>query len=86
MSSWMKRPRNIVGPVIKELREKMGFSQPQLAAKINLLGWDLSRDIIARIECQTRWVADSEILILAESLKIDGPELLRLAVLRNKKR
>lgn len=82
----MKRPRNIVGPVVKELRVKSGLSQPQLAAKINLLGWDVSRDILARIECQTRWVADFEILTLATSLRIDGPELLRLASIRVKKR
>jgi len=75
----MKSPRNIVGPVVRELRGKKGFSQAALAAKLNLAGWDVSRDIIARIEGQVRWVADFEVLKLAGVLGIDGPELLRRA-------
>ncbi|MGD0816320.1 MAG: hypothetical protein ABSA83_22230 [Verrucomicrobiota bacterium] len=48
--------------------------------KLNLLGWDVSRDIIARIEGQVRWVADFEVVKLATVFRIDGPELLRRAV------
>ncbi len=82
----MNSPRNIVGPVVRELREKIGLSQAALAAKLNLAGWDVGRDIIARIEGQVRWVADFEILKLAGSLGIDGPELLRRAAARKGKR
>jgi transcriptional regulator with XRE-family HTH domain len=82
----MNPPRNIVGPLVRELREKKGFTQDTLAAKLNLAGWDVSRDIIARIEGQVRWVADFEILRLAAVLGIDGPELLRRAAARRGKR
>jgi transcriptional regulator with XRE-family HTH domain len=75
----VKSPKNIVGPVVRELREKNGFSQAILAAKLNLAGWDVSRDIVARIEGQVRWVADFEILKLASVFGMDGPELLRRA-------
>jgi transcriptional regulator with XRE-family HTH domain len=75
----MKRPRNIVGPILRELREKKGFTQAQFVAKLNLQGWDLSRDTYAKIESQIRWVADFEILKLAEGIGIDAPELLRRA-------
>jgi transcriptional regulator with XRE-family HTH domain len=75
----MKQPRNIVGPVVRELREKKGLTQPQLVAKLNVSGWDISREILAKIEAQIRWVADFEIAKIAGVLGIDGPELLRRA-------
>jgi len=76
----MKQKKNIVGPVVRELREKSGLTQPQLAAKLNVLGWDISRETLAKIESQFRWVADFEILKLAGALGIEGPELLSRAV------
>jgi transcriptional regulator with XRE-family HTH domain len=82
----MKQPRNIVGPVVRELREKKGLTQPELVAKLNVQGWDVSREILAKIEAQFRWVADFEILKLAASVGIEGPELLRLAAAKTKKR
>ena len=79
-------PRNIVGPLLRELRGKRGLSQAQLATKLNLLGWDVSRDIIARIEGQVRWVADFEVVKLAGALEMDGAEFLRQAVYKAQKR
>jgi transcriptional regulator with XRE-family HTH domain len=81
----MKRPRNLVGPLVRELREKNGLTQAQLAAKLNLLGWDLSRDTLAKIESQIRWVADFEILKLATSLGLEAPEFVRQAIARAKR-
>jgi transcriptional regulator with XRE-family HTH domain len=75
----VKPPRNIVGPVVRDLRMKKKLTQAQFVAKLNVAGWDLSRDTFAKIESQTRWVADFEILKLAEGLGIEGPELLRKA-------
>lgn len=75
----MDEHQNIVGPVVRELREKKGLTQAQLAARLNLAGWDLSRGTLSKIEAQIRCVSDSEILRLAAGLAIDGPELLRRA-------
>lgn len=72
----MTRPRNIVGPQIRRLRVKRGLTQPMLAAKCNLLGWNLSREIVAKIESQVRWVADCELLCLAKSLGVPVTALL----------
>ena len=80
----MNSPRNIVGPLVRQLRMKRGLTQAQLAAKLNLLGWDLSRDTLAKIESQARWVADFEILRLAAGVGIDAAELLRRAAKREK--
>lgn len=76
----LKSPRNIVGPVVRKLRQEKGLTQAQLVAKLNLRGWDVSRDIVARIEGQVRWVADFEIEKLANGLGIEATELLRQAL------
>jgi transcriptional regulator with XRE-family HTH domain len=79
-------PRNIVGPVVREIREKRGLKQGDLVTKLNLLGWDVSRDIVARIEGQVRWVADFEVVKLAAGLGLEYTELLRQAVIKGQKR
>lgn len=75
----MNPPRNLVGPVVRQLREKRGLTQPMLVARLNLAGWDLSRETFAKIEAQIRWVADFELLWLAAALEIEPGELLRRA-------
>ena len=47
-----------------------------LAAKCHLLGWDLSRETLAKIESQIRWVADAELLCLSKSLGVPIETLL----------
>jgi predicted transcriptional regulator len=71
-----KKPRNICGPKVRRIRVNLGLSQPELAAKCQRAGWDVSRDIIARIEGQTRWVADFELVKLAKILGKDIKELI----------
>lgn len=81
----MEAPRNLVGPVVKELREKQGLTQSELVAKLNLAGWDVSRDILARIEGQVRWVADFETVKLAAAVGLEAPELIRIALVKVQK-
>jgi transcriptional regulator with XRE-family HTH domain len=76
----MAEVQNIVGPVIRELRDKKGLSQAQLVAKLNLMGWDLSRGTLAKIEAQIRCVADYEIPILAAGVGVEPSELLMKAL------
>lgn len=70
-----KIPHNVCGPQVARLRTERGWSQPQLAIKCQLVGWDASRDIIARIEGRVRCVEDSELAILAEVLNVSLIEL-----------
>lgn len=82
----VRQQKNILGPVVRELREQQGLTQAEFAVRLNLTGWDVSRDIIARIEGQVRWVADFEIEKLAIGLKVDATDLLQRAITRNKRR
>ena len=66
---------NIVGPQVRRLRNAQGWSQPELAARCQRMGWDIGRDIIARIESRVRLVTDSEILFLAKALRASVAEL-----------
>lgn len=66
----MSPPRNIVGPVVRQLREKANLTQQQLVAKLNLLGWDISRETLAKIESQIRCIADFELQHFADALDV----------------
>ncbi|MEA3189151.1 MAG: hypothetical protein QOD99_2981 [Chthoniobacter sp.] len=79
----MSRPRNIVGPKLRQLRDARDLSQAAFAAKCQLLGWDASRDMIAKIEGQTRWVSDSEWVFLARALQVPLEEFLPQPVRRH---
>lgn len=66
----MARPRNIVGPQIRALRDRSGLSQEALAAKCTVKGFDLTRSTLAKIEAQLRCVTDSELVSLAQALGV----------------
>lgn len=73
---------NIVGPQVRRLRNARGWSQPELAARCQRMGWDVGRDIIARIETRVRLVTDAEILFLAKALRVSVVELFPTQVRR----
>jgi transcriptional regulator with XRE-family HTH domain len=66
---------NVVGPEVRRLRIQAGMSQPAFAAKCQRAGWDISRDIVARIEGGSRRVEDRELLKLARALNCSVPQL-----------
>ena len=72
----MPSPKNIVGPTVRQLRNKAALSQPQLAAKCQMIGWDLSREILAQIESQFRYVTDWELVVLARALHVEITDLI----------
>ena len=61
---------NLVGPQIRRFRCEKGLSQHAFAAKCQRLGWDVGRDIIARIEARIRLVTDAEMVFLARPLGV----------------
>lgn len=71
-----KAIKNIVGMQLQAVRVSRGFSQADLAAICQRKGWNLTREIVARIEIGVRCVTDFELLLLADCLEIGVPELL----------
>jgi transcriptional regulator with XRE-family HTH domain len=57
------------------MRFTRGLSQEQLAAKCCILGFDLSRGTLAKIEAGIRCVTDAELRVLARSLRVKMDEL-----------
>lgn len=66
---------NIIGPKIKRLRELDHMTQEELSAQCNLLGWNISRGTLAKIESQVRRVTDTEVALIARVLDVDISEL-----------
>ena len=57
---------------------RSGLSQEELAAKVQLNGHSLTQKAISRIETGQRIVADYEIPLLADALKVDCLWLLKI--------
>ena len=76
---------NLIGPQVRLIRYTNGLSQPDLAAACQRLGWDVGRDIIARIETRVRQVTDAELVYLARALECSIYDLLPKETLRKLK-
>jgi len=73
--AWDGKPKNVIGPAVQKLRVARGWSQPELAAKCQMAGWDISRGIVAGIEGRMRWIGDWEALFLARLFRVSVDEL-----------
>jgi len=62
--------KNIVGSRIKYIREKNGWSQSDLAAKLQVENVIVEQKAVSRMELETRLVTDYELLALAKILKV----------------
>ncbi|MBL9202715.1 MAG: helix-turn-helix transcriptional regulator [Opitutaceae bacterium] len=67
--------QNIVGEQVRRLRYQRELTQEALAAKCNVLGWDISRGALAKIEAGLRCVTDAELFVLAKVLKVELRQL-----------
>jgi transcriptional regulator with XRE-family HTH domain len=72
----MRAPKNLVGPTIRRLRNAAVLSQPALAAACQRLNWDVSREVLAQIESQFRYVTDRELVVLARALGVKIEDLI----------
>ena len=68
---------NIIGTNVRKNRESNGLTQDQLAAKCNLLQWNISRGTLAKIEAKVRRVTDIEVKLLAQALNISIGDLFK---------
>ena len=65
-----------VGENIRTLRKKRKFTQDQLAAKLQILGCDITRSALAKIEVGQRHVYADEIKALKEILNVSYEDIL----------
>ncbi len=75
----MKHLRNLIGPQVRKVRYRLNLTQDELAAKLQLTGWDVSRASLAKIEAQLRWVTDAELYLLADVLGVGMTDLFPTA-------
>lgn len=69
---------NICGKNISLFRTKMKISQRELADRMQLVGIDVDKNAIQRIECGKRFVTDIEIIAFAKIFNISYEELLEV--------
>ena len=69
--------KNLISENLIYLRRKHGYSQRDLARQLQLLGYDMDKNVITRIETQKRYVTDIEILALCQILNTTFEELTK---------
>lgn len=70
--------RNIIGPLIKQYREEKNMSKTELSHKLELLGIELDRFELYKIETCKKSVKDFELVTLCMVLDINFDELKKI--------
>ncbi|RRJ97108.1 XRE family transcriptional regulator [Opitutaceae bacterium TAV4] len=70
MARIKKAHKNVIGGMLRRVRSEQDISQDDLALRCQLLGWNIARDTITRIEGGKRLVSDYELLIISKVLGI----------------
>ncbi len=68
---------NICGKNIARLRTELKISQRELAARMQLVGLDIDKNAIQRIECGKRFVTDIEIIAFSQVFHVEFGDLLQ---------
>lgn len=72
LQNWrMANLPNIVDPQVRKLPYHQGLKQEALAARGGVLGWDLSRGTLSKIEARLRCVTNAELEVLAKALRVE---------------
>lgn len=68
--------KNLIGERLKELRGIRKLSQRDLARKLQLIGIDMDKNVITRIETNKRYVTDFELQALKEIFNVSYDYLI----------
>ena len=68
----------MIGKNIKNIRESRGITQEYLATKLQLMGCDVTRSSIAKIEVGQRHLYPDEIIKLKEILGCSYDDIFRI--------
>ena len=66
-----------IGNNIRMLRENIGMTQEELAAKLQIGGCDITRSAVAKIEVGKRHLYPDEILLIKQILKVPYDEIFK---------
>ena len=69
---------NLCGKNVTKLRNNLGISQRILANKLQILGLDVDKNAIQRIEAGKRFVTDIELFYLCKVFDVTYDELLSI--------
>ncbi len=67
---------NLTGNKIAQIRKAKKLSQRKLAAKMQLLGFDVDHYFIRRVENGERFVTDIDLVIFSKALEVPISEIL----------
>ena len=68
---------NVIGERLAEKRKDLKRSQRAFADRLQLLGLDVDKNAIQRIECGKRFVTDIELVYICRALETDPNSLLK---------
>lgn len=68
---------NIAGLKVAELRKNLRISQRELSDRLNVIGLNIDKNAVQRMESGQRFITDIEIISLAKIFGITVEELLR---------
>lgn len=68
---------NISGLRVKELRKALQISQRELSDRLQVVGLDIDKNAVQRMESGQRFITDIEIVALAKVLGVAIEELIR---------
>lgn len=66
---------NIVGVAVREYRKQLRISQRELADRLQIIGLDIDKNAVQRIESRQRFITDIELIYLAQVFNITVEEL-----------
>ena len=67
---------NICGNNVSKFRTELKISQRELADRMQLVGIDIDKNAIQRIECGKRFVTDIEIIAFSKIFNVSYDQLL----------
>lgn len=68
---------NLCGDVVAARRKALGFSQRELADRLQLMGMEIDKNGVQRMEAGKRFVTDIELVFLSRSLDLSFETLLK---------
>ena len=76
--------KNVVSAMVRSYRKQRGYTQQQLACKMQLMGVNMDQQMVSKIEQNRRIVTDYELACFCEILSVSPNELLAKFINRDK--